>query len=73
MEPLEAALKVLEEEGQPLHWTKIQDLALRRGYVDPFTQKDLRKRFVSALRSAAMDPDGPVDKAGTGVYVLRSP
>ena len=72
MEPLDAAVKVLEDEGLPLHWTKIQDLALKRGYVDPFTQKDLRKRFVAALAAAARDPDGPVEKAGTGVYVLRS-
>ena len=38
MEPLEAALTVLREEGEPLHWTRIQDLALRRGYLDPFEQ-----------------------------------
>ena len=31
MEPLEAAIAVLQEEAQPLHWTRIQDLALRRG------------------------------------------
>ncbi|HEX9891810.1 MAG TPA: HTH domain-containing protein [Actinomycetota bacterium] len=73
MEPLDAAVKVLEEEGVPLHWTKIQDLALRRGYVDPFTQKDLRRRFVAALAAAARDPAGPVEKTGTGVYALRSP
>ena len=35
VEPLEAALAVLREEGEPLHWTRIQDLALRRGYLDP--------------------------------------
>src|SRR5205823_6004245 len=40
MDFLEAALTVLREERRPLHWTVIQDLALQRRYLDPFTQRD---------------------------------
>ncbi|HSJ51874.1 MAG TPA: HTH domain-containing protein [Actinomycetota bacterium] len=66
MEPLEAALTVLREEGEPLHWTKIQDLALRRGYLDPFAHPDVRKRLLSALAGGVRD--GVVVKESTGVY-----
>ena len=66
MEFLEAAIKVLGEEGKPLHWTVIQDLALQRGYLDPFTQRDIRKNLLAALARGARE--GAVRKAGTGVY-----
>ena len=72
MEELEAAVKVLGEQGEPLHWTVIQDIALQRGYLDPFTQKDIRKRLLTALSAAARRPDGPVVKTSTGVYGLRN-
>ena len=72
MDELEAAVRVLEEQGKPLHWTVIQDIALQRGYLDPFTQPDIRKRLLAALSTAAKQPDGPVTKSGRGVYVLRS-
>ncbi len=62
----EAALKVLQEEDRPLHWTVIQDLALRRGYLDPFTQKDIRKNLLAALAAAARD--GRITKQAKGVY-----
>jgi HB1, ASXL, restriction endonuclease HTH domain len=68
MEILEAALTVLREEGEPLHWTKIQDLALRRGYLDPFTQPDIRKHLLGALARGAKE--GAVVKDQTGVYRL---
>ncbi|MGH2653227.1 MAG: HTH domain-containing protein [Actinomycetota bacterium] len=71
MDELEAAVRVLEERGEPLHWTVIQDIALQRGYLDPFTQPDIRKRLLSALSEAARQPDGPVVKSGRGVYALR--
>ena len=71
MDELEAALKVLEEQGEALHWTVIQDIALQRGYLDPFTQKDIRKRLLAALARATREPDGPVVKTSTGVYALR--
>jgi HB1/ASXL restriction endonuclease-like protein with HTH domain len=68
VEFLEAALTVLREEGTALHWTVIQDVALKRGYLDPFTQRDIRKQLLSALARAAKD--GLVVKRSTGVYGL---
>ena len=68
MEFLEAALTVLREEGRPLHWTVIQDLSLRRGYLDPFTQRDIRKKLLRALAGAART--GQVVKESPGVYAL---
>ncbi len=66
MEYLDAALTVLREEGTPLHWTVIQDLALKRGYLDPFTQPDVRKHLLAALAEAARA--GTVVKQEAGVY-----
>ncbi|MGE5461697.1 MAG: HTH domain-containing protein [Solirubrobacterales bacterium] len=68
MDFLEAALTVLREEGEPLHWTKIQDLALRRGYLDPFAQPDIRKHLLAALAEGARS--GALEKDSTGVYAL---
>ena len=68
MEPIDAALKVLGEEHKPLHWTVIQDLALRRGYLDPFTQPDIRKHLLAALNDAVRA--GTLMKDGKGVYRL---
>jgi hypothetical protein len=68
MEVREAVLTVLREEATPLHWTVIQDLALRRGYVDPFSTPDVRKRVLAELAGAVRD--GELRKDGTGVYVL---
>lgn len=72
MEPLEAAVRVLREQGKPLHWTVIQDIALQRGYLDPFTQRDLRRQLLGALSRSAREEGGSVRKAGKGVYELRS-
>ena len=71
MDYLEAATRVLEEQGKPLHWTVIQDIALQRGYLDPFTQKDIRKNLLAALAEATRQPGGRLEKAGRGVYALR--
>lgn len=68
MEYLDAALAVLGEEGRPLHWTVIQDLALRRGHLDPFTQRDIRKNVLAALGQAVRT--GAVVKLDRGVYAL---
>jgi len=70
MEFPDAALTVLREEERPLHWTVIQDLALKRGYLDPFTQRDIRKNLLAALALAVRQ--GRVAKRGTGVYGLPS-
>jgi hypothetical protein len=68
MDFLDAAVAVLREERRALHWTVIQDLALRRGYLDPFTQPDIRRNLLSALADAATD--GIVVKESRGVYRL---
>ena len=68
MDFLEAALAVLREEDGPLHWTVIQDLALKRGYLDPFVQRDVRRSLLAALAEAARD--GVITKQGTGTYSL---
>jgi hypothetical protein len=70
MEPLEAAIAVLREEGFPLHWTKIQDLALRRGYLDPFEIPDVRKALLAALADGVRS--GMLEKESTGVYAAVS-
>lgn len=66
METLEAALAVLREEGAPLHWTRIQDLALRRGYLDPFETPGLRQAVLSALARGVRD--GRIERTSKGVY-----
>lgn len=71
MEPLEAAIQVLREEGISLHWTKIQDLALRRGYLDPFEISDVRKALLAALADGVRS--GVLQKQGTGVYAAAPP
>jgi hypothetical protein len=71
MEELEAAITVLREEGEPLHWTKIQDLALRRGYLDPFEIPDVRKALLAALAEGVRS--GVLAKQGVGVYATGSP
>jgi hypothetical protein len=71
MEPLEAAVTVLREEGEPLHWTKIQDLALRRGYLDPFETPDVRRALLAALAEGVRS--GVLAKQGVGVYATGLP
>jgi hypothetical protein len=70
LEAREAAITVLREEGGPLHWTRIQDLALRRGYLDPFVVPDVRGTLLRALAEAVRD--GDLMKTGRGVYELRA-
>jgi hypothetical protein len=68
MEPREAVLTVLREEARPLHWTKVQDLALRRAYLDPFETPDVRRQVQTALRALARE--GVVSRESKGVYFL---
>jgi hypothetical protein len=69
VEFLNAALTVLREEAPAaLHWTVIQDLALKRGHLDPFTQRDIRKNLLAALARASRE--GLVEKDSKGVYRL---
>jgi hypothetical protein len=66
MDPREAVLTVLDEAGEPLHWTVIQDRALRSGRLDPFELGDVRKAVLGAL--AALAREGSVRKDVKGVY-----
>jgi alkanesulfonate monooxygenase SsuD/methylene tetrahydromethanopterin reductase-like flavin-dependent oxidoreductase (luciferase family) len=66
--PREAVLAVLGDAGEPIHWTVIQDRALRAGYLDPFEQPDVRGAVLRALR--ALVAEGLVVKIETGVYRL---
>ena len=68
MEPLDAAIAVLRDGGGPLHWTVIQDRALRQGLIDPFVVTDVRKTLLAALRDGVRA--GVLERAGTGVYRL---
>ncbi len=68
MEFGDAAVAVLREEAGPLHWTVIQDLALKRGYLDPFVQHDIRRHLLAAL--AEETKAGRVRKVDKGVYEL---
>ncbi len=68
MEPLDAAVTVLREAGEPLHWTVIQDRALRQGLIDPFSVTDVRATLLRALRDGVRG--GELARAGTGVYTL---
>ena len=70
MDPRAAVLAVLTEEAAPLHWTKIQDLALRRGYLDPFEHPDVRRQVQMTLRALASE--GLVEKQTKGVYFLAA-
>jgi hypothetical protein len=71
MEPLEAAVAVLGEAGEPLHWTVIQDRALRTGLIDPFVVSDVRARLLAALREGVRA--GSLVREGKGVYRLPGP
>ena len=61
-------MAVLTEEDRALHWTVIQDLALKRGHLDPFTQRDIRKNLLAALARGVRE--GSITKIDTGVYSL---
>ncbi len=70
MEPRDAVLAVLREEAAPLHWTMVQDLALRRGYLDPFEHPDVRRAVQTALRTLVRE--GLVSKETKGVYLVAA-
>jgi hypothetical protein len=68
MDPLDAAIAVLRDAGEPLHWTVIQDRALRQGFIDPFVVGDVRGTLLRALRDGVRSR--ALERAGTGVYRL---
>jgi hypothetical protein len=68
MEALDAAITVLRDAAEPLHWTVIQDRALRGGLIDPFAVSDVRRTLLVALREGVRL--GVLERARTGVYRL---
>lgn len=68
MTPEDAVRAVLVEAGEPLHWTVIQDRALRAGYLDPFETPDVRGAVLAGVR--ALVAEGRAVKTATGVYAL---
>lgn len=68
MTPADAVLTVLREADEPLHWTVIQDRALRAGYLDPFELTDVRGAVLTAVRELV--GDGRAVKTATGVFAI---
>ncbi|MGZ8579745.1 MAG: hypothetical protein ACXWW9_00500 [Actinomycetota bacterium] len=68
---LDAAVSVLRDARGPLHWTVIQDRALRAGHLDPFTTPNVRRELLTALRRGVQE--GVLRVADTGVYELAVP
>jgi hypothetical protein len=68
---LAAVIAVLRDAGAPLHWTVIQDRALRAGHLDPFATPDVRREVLTALRRGVRE--GVLHRVGTGVYALAEP
>jgi hypothetical protein len=66
MDPAAAILAVLGSADEPLHWTVIQDRALRAGYLDPFETPDVRGVIGRTLRDLASK--GTIVKVEQGTY-----
>lgn len=62
----QAILGVLSAEGEPLHWTVIQDRALKSGAIDPFAVGDVRGAVLRAL--AELSKRGLIERTGKGTY-----
>jgi len=69
MTPKDAVLAVLTDANEPLHWTVIQDRALRGGMIDPFEVRDVRGAVHGALRE--LTADGAIERRGKGLYAVR--
>ena len=66
----DAIAGILRDAGGPLHWTVIQDRALRAGAIDPFTTPDVRRAIQTSLR--ALVRDGVAVKTATGAYAAAT-
>ena len=71
MDPREAVVAVLHEAGEPLHWTTVQDRALRAGYLDPFEVPDVRRHVQAALQALARE--GAILRVGKGTFAAAQP
>jgi hypothetical protein len=68
METRDAVLTVLREASGPLHWTVVQDRALRAGLIDPFAVRDVRGEVQRAL--AALGREGRAERVATGTWTV---
>lgn len=68
MDPLDAAVAAIEEAGTPLHWTVLQDHALRAGALDPFTDPDVRRTMRAAIERGVRE--ARLERVATGTYGL---
>lgn len=64
----DAILGILRDAGEPLHWTVIQDRALRAGTIDPFETSDVRRAVLRALHDLAAE--GRVVSTAKGIYTV---
>lgn len=64
----DAVLQVLAESDRPLHWTVIQDRALKAGLIDPFTTPDVRAQVGAALQ--ALVRSERARRVSRGVYEI---
>jgi hypothetical protein len=62
----DAVARVLEADGGELHWTAIQDRALKTGLIDPFAVADVRGHVLRAL--AELTRSGAIEKTAKGTY-----
>jgi hypothetical protein len=70
---VEAAIQILaENSGGPLHYTRIADLALERGYTSGrnTNSSTLRISFGQVLRRESAKDDCPLLRAGDGSYMV---
>jgi hypothetical protein len=66
MDVTEAVAAVVADADEPLHWTVIQDRALRSGAIDPFATPDVRRAVLQALHDLV--DDGRLVVTAKGVY-----
>jgi hypothetical protein len=69
--PREAVLAVLRDADRPLHWTVIQDRALRGGLLDPFVVRDVRNAVLTTLHELVAE--GAIRNEAKGVYSAAAP
>lgn len=62
-------MTVLREAHEPLHWTVVQDRALRAGLIDPFEVRDVRREVQRSL--AELGREGVAVRVATGTWALK--
>ena len=55
-------------DAKPVVIVRLRKGYMKRGYLDPFTQPDVRKNVLAALGQAARD--GRLEKRDRGIYAL---